>query len=90
MPKIKIQLEDAEYHVVERLAETLQVAPEDVAYCALNRLMLAERDDAVQVDIVQTRSWRSANLPLWADSAGSVHAYEGMPDCEPEKSKYSV
>lgn len=90
MPKIKIDLEDAEYQVVERLAEMLQVTPEDVAYAALNRLMMAERDEAVQVEIVQTRSWRTDNLPLWADSAGSVHAYEGMRDCDPEKSKYSV
>lgn len=90
MPKIKIDLEDAEYHVVERLARMLQVTPEDVAYAALNRLMIAERNEAVQLEIVQTRSWRSENLPLWADTAGSVHAYEGMPDCEPEKSKYSV
>lgn len=90
MPKIKIDLEEAEYQVVERLAEMLQVTPEDVAYAALNRLMMAERDETVQVEIVQTRSWRADNLPLWADSAGSVHAYEGMRDCDPEKSKYSV
>jgi hypothetical protein len=90
MPKIKIDLEAAEYHVVARLAEMLQVTPEDVAYAALNRLMLSERDESVQREILQTRSWRADNLPLWADTAGSVHAYEGMPDCEPEKSKYSV
>lgn len=90
MPKIKIDLEEAEYQVVERLAEMLHVTPEDVAYAALNRLMMAERDETVQVEIVQTRSWRADNLPLWADSAGSVHAYEGMRDCDPEKSKYSV
>jgi hypothetical protein len=90
MSAIKIHLEDAEMHSVQRLAELLHVEPEDVAYAALNRLMLQARDPEVQNDICATMRVRDAQLPLWADSAGSVHAYEGMRDCEPEHSKYSV
>lgn len=90
MPTIKIQLEEAEYNAVQRLAEHTRSRPEAVAYCALNRLMLAGKEKEVQDDIVLTHRWRKDNLPLWSDSAGSVHAYEGMHDCEPAKSKYSV
>ncbi len=90
MPVIKIHLEYAEHDAVARLADLIDVSTEDVAYAALNRLMLHAKDPEVQSDIVLTRRWRPDNLPLWSDSAGSVHNYEGMPPCEPEKSKYSV
>ena len=87
---IKLHLDEAESAPVVRLAEALQANPEDVLYAALNRLMLHAREIDVQQEIIQTRQSRGNNLPLWADTAGSVHAYEGMPPCEPEKSKYSV
>lgn len=87
---IKLHLDDAESAPVVRLAEVLQVKPEDVLYAALNRLMLHAREIEIQEQIVQTRDSRANNLPLWADTAGSVHNYEGMAPCEPEKSKYSV
>jgi hypothetical protein len=87
---IKIHLEDAEAHPVQRLARKLNVSAEDIAYAALDRLMLHAREEPVQAAILSSRAGRDQNLPLWADTAGSVHAYEGMPDCEPEKSKYSV
>ena len=90
MHTIKIHLEAAEFNAVQRLAEVTKVRPEDVAYSALNRLMLQGRSAEVQEDIVLTSRWRKDNLPLWSDTAGSIHAYEGMPDCEPSKSKYSV
>lgn len=90
MSAIKLHLEDAEMHPVLRLAKLLRVEPEDIAYAALNRLMLQGRDAEVQNDICQTKKIRETQLPLWADSAGSVHAYEGMPDCDPARSKYSV
>ncbi len=90
MSAIKLHLEDAEMHPVLRLAKLLHVEPEDIAYAALNRLMLQGRDAEVQNDIIQTKKVRETQLPLWADSAGSVHAYEGMPDCDPARSKYSV
>ena len=87
---IKLHLDEAEAAPVVRLAEALQVNPEDVLYAALNRLMLHARDSDVQSEIIQTRQARDNNLPLWADTAGSVHNYEGMSPCEPAKSKYSV
>jgi hypothetical protein len=90
MSSIKIHLEFAEAQPVERLAALLQVSTEDIAYTALDRLMMLARNPDVQKEIVEARNWRRDNLPLWADSAGSVHAYEGMSDCEPTKSKYSV
>lgn len=90
MPAIKIHLEHAENDAVVRLADLLRVKPEDVAYAALNRLMLAAKDAAVQNDIMLTLRWRKDNLPLWSDSAYSVHNYEGMSPAEPIKSKYSV
>jgi len=80
MSGIKIHLDAAELAAVGRLAQALQVSPEDIAYAALNRLMLAAREPAVQADIVQTKAWRGDNLPLWSDSAASIHAYESMPD----------
>lgn len=90
MPVIKIHLEHAEHDAVQRLADLISVRTEDVAYAALNRLMLAAKDREVQNDIVLTRRWRQDNLPLWSDSAGSVHNYEGLSPVEPVKSKYSV
>ncbi len=90
MPVIKIHLEHAENDAVVRLAELLKVQPEDVAFAALNRLMLVAQDRNVQNDVALTLKWRKDNLPLWADSAGSVHNYEGMSPDEPAKSKYSV
>jgi hypothetical protein len=87
---IKLHLDEAESAPVVRLAEALQVTPEDVLYAALNRLMLHGRESDIQGEIVQTRVARANNLPLWADTAGSVHNYEGQTPCEPEKSKYSV
>jgi len=90
MPVIKIHLEHAENDAVTRLADLLQVKTEDVAYAALNRLMLVAKDPIVQHDVQLTLRWRQDNLPLWSDSAGSVHNYEGMSPAGAEKSKYSV
>lgn len=87
---IRLHLDDAESAPLQRLAKTLHVTPEEIVYTALDRLMLHARDADIQLEIVRTHDWRKENLPLWADTAGSVHAYEGMRDCEPEKSKYSV
>ena len=87
---IKLHLDDAEAKPVMRLAEKLNSTPEDILFAALDRLMLHARENDVQEEILQAHQWRKDTLPLWADTAGSVHAYEGMPDCEPEKSKYSV
>lgn len=88
MPSIKLHLEQAEYDAVARFAETLKTKPEAVAYSALNRLMLNARSPEVRTDILETWAWRRDNLPLWSDSACSVHAYEGKGDDEPEPSRY--
>ena len=84
MSGIKIALDSAEIAAVRRLAEELKVNPEDVGYCALNRLMMQMESLEAREDIIQTKAWRKENLPLWSDSAGSVHAYESMPDEEPQ------
>ncbi len=88
MSTLKLHLDGEELAAVERFAAKLNVKPEDVAYAALNRLMMQARDPAVQTDIVETRSWRFDNLPLWSDTAHSVHAYEGKHDDEPRPSPY--
>ncbi len=88
MSSIKLHLEHAEYDAVCRYAEALGVTPEDVAYAALNRLMLSTANAEQCRDVAETRDWRHNNLPLWSDSAGSVHAYEGKPDDEPARSRY--
>lgn len=88
MNTIKLHLDQSEYDAVARYAESLHVKPEAVAYAALNRLMLTARDPEVRKDIVETWNWHSDNLPLWSDSARSVHAYEGKGDDDPAPSKY--
>jgi len=89
MPAIKLHLENAEYDAVERFAESLNVKPEAVAYAALNRLMLDARNPELRTDIAQTWDWHRQNLPLWSDSAGGPHGYEGKPDSDPQPSKYA-
>jgi hypothetical protein len=88
MSAIKIRLEMAEIDVIERYAASLGVKAEDVAYAALNRMMLTARNPEVEKDVRETSQWRHHNLPLWSDSAASVHAYEGKHDAEPEPSRY--
>ncbi|HEY0947628.1 MAG TPA: hypothetical protein VGD81_20260 [Opitutaceae bacterium] len=85
---IKLHLESAELAAIERYAGSLKVSPEDVLYAALNRMMMTAREPDVRRDILETRAWRGENLPLWSDSACSVHAYEGKADDEPEPSRY--
>lgn len=88
MASIKLHLDAAEYDAVARFADSVGTKPEAVLYAALNRLMLASRDPAVRKEILETWEAHGANLPLWSDSAGSVHAYEGKPDDEPAPSRY--
>jgi hypothetical protein len=89
MPAIKLHLDRSEYDVVERFARVLNVKPEAVLYCALNRLMLDARNPVLVDEVGQTWAWHHTNLPLWSDSACSVHAYEGKGDDEPEPSRYT-
>lgn len=83
MSGIKIHLEQSEHAAVARFAQAMGVSPEDVAFAALNRLMSNCEDPELRRDVVETRDWRKNNLPLWSDSACSVHAYEGKSDDEP-------
>jgi len=76
MSALKLHLDSEELAAVERVAAMLNVKPEDVAYAALNRLMLQARDPAVHEEIVETRAWRRDNLP------------EGKHDDEPQPSRY--
>ncbi|MCF3651037.1 hypothetical protein [Synoicihabitans lomoniglobus] len=85
MSGLKIHLEPGERHVVNRLARAIKVTPEDVAYAALDRLMNEAMDPEVQQSIKECSLGRRDNLPLWADSERSVHAYEGAPDDQPEE-----
>jgi len=79
---VKLHLESEEHDAVQRYAESLGVTDEDIAYAALNRLMLSLKteQEAVDKDIVETREWRRHNLPMWSDSARSVHLYESKGD----------
>ncbi len=88
MPSIKVHLEQAEYDAVARLAAALDVKPEAVVYGGLNRVMMEGKNPATRAEIVDTWESHRVNLPLWSDSACSVHAYEGKPDDEPEPSRY--
>jgi hypothetical protein len=82
MSAIKIHLPDEELSAVRRYAEEIGVTPEDLAYAALNRMMLQTKVDSDEIDreIVEAREWRKNNLALWSDSARSVHIYEGKGD----------
>lgn len=89
MSVIRVHLEPAEAHVVERLAHALAVTKEDVAYAALDRMMTESLDPEVQRYVRDNSRARKANLPRWADTERSVHAYEGGPDDQPvERIKY--
>jgi len=83
MSGIKLHLDQGESDAVARFAAALGVRPEDVAFAALNRLMTKTEDPELRRDVVETRDWRKHNLPMWSDSACSVHAYEGKPDDQP-------
>ena len=88
MPVIKIHLDYAECDAVERFAAGLGVQPEAVAYSALNRLMLDARNPVLRTEIPQTWASHHQNLPLWSDSGGGPHSYEGKADDEPRPSRY--
>jgi hypothetical protein len=88
MNTIKLELEAEEYGVVERFAEVLGVAPGDVAYAALHRLMTTCDDPAVGRDIVETRAWRRHHLPAWSGPAHSTHAYGGRTDDEQGRHRF--
>lgn len=85
MFSIKIHLDPAEHAAIGRYATALHVTPEDIAYAALDNLMNQANDPAIRASVATVRDWRGDNLPMWADSERSVHAYEGSADDQPEE-----
>ncbi len=82
---VKIHLDPAEYAVVSRYASKLDVSPEDIAYAGLDYIMSHTGDATLRTQIVETKAGRAENLPIWADTERSVHAYEGSADDQPEQ-----
>ena len=85
MHAIHIHLEPAEAAVISRYAKALDVSPKDIAYAGLDQLMSRANDPATRQSVKDCREWRRENLPIWADTERSVHAYEGAPDDQPEE-----
>ena len=88
MPTLKLHLEQAELDAVERFASTINLKPEAVVYGALNRLMLDAGNPALRAELAETWAAHASHLPLWSDSAGGPHGYEGKPDEDPAPSRY--
>jgi len=103
---IKLHLDKAEYDPIERTAEAFGCEVEDVVYTAVNEYMLRIGDfkeqcgaecrklhtdfETMRTTVLNTKVARKNNLPLWADSAGSVHNYEGLGPDIAHKSKKSA
>ena len=103
---IKLHLDKAEYDPLERTAEAYGCAVEDVVYTAVNEYMLRIGNfkehcgaecrkihtnfDAMRAEVLNTKLARKDNLPLWSDSAGGVHNYEGFGPDHPAKSNKSA
>lgn len=103
---IKLHLDDAELKPIERAAEAYGCKVEDLVYTAVNEYMLRIGSfkeqcgpeckklhtdfDTMRAAVLNTKLARKNNLPLWADSAGSVHNYEGFGPDYPVKSKKAV
>ncbi len=103
---IKLHLDQAEYDPIERTAEAYGCEVEDVVYTAVNEYMLRIGNfkeqcgaecrkihtdfAAMRTEVLNTKLARKNNLPLWADSAGSVHNYEGLGPDLAAKSKKSA
>ncbi len=103
---IKLHLDKAESDPLERTAEAYGCSVEDVVYAAVNEYMLRIGNfkqacgpecrkihtdfEAMRAEVVNLKVARKDNLPLWADSAGSVHNYEGFGPDHAAKSKKSL
>jgi hypothetical protein len=86
MASIKIPVENEELAAVARLADHLHVSIGDLAYTAINRIMLQADEPAVRADIVDTRGWRGKSLPEWSDSARAARLHAPAPEDEREPS----
>ena len=103
---IKLHLNAAEVSPLERTAEAFGCDVEDIVYSAVNHYMLrlgrlsshanetgknAEAElEAARAEVLATKQARNDNLPLWADSACSVHNYEGKGPNYGEKSRLAA
>jgi len=99
---IKLHLDHAEHAPIERAAEAFGCKPEDLVYAAVNLYMLRLGSfteqcgleckkmftdfETMRAGVLNMKLARKDNLPLWADSAGSVHNYEG---CSPDQAACS-
>jgi len=77
MPTIRVHLEAEEYEPIQRLAKKLDIKMEDIAYTAINQLMMKQADRDFEEALQKTHKWRKKDLPKWADKAQEIHAYEG-------------
>ena len=103
---IKLHLDEAEAGPIKRAAEAFGCEPEDLVYSAVNVYMLRlgsfeeqcgpecrkmfTDPDIMRASVLNTKAARKDNLPLWADSAGSIHNYEGLSPVHSAKSKKSL
>lgn len=103
---IKLHLDHAEAAPIERAAEAFGCTPEDLVYTALNAYMLRLGSfteqcgpeckkmftdfETMRAAVLNLKLARKDNLPLWADSAGSVHNYEGFGPDQSARSKKAI
>lgn len=103
---IKLHLETAEFDPIERTAKAFNCTPEDIVYMALDaymlrlgnltghcgpdcRLAFTDRD-VMRQEVLNLKVARRNNLPVWADTAGSMHNYESFEPEQPHKSDRSA
>jgi hypothetical protein len=80
MAVIKIHLDQEELSAIQRRAKELGITVEAFAYGALNCSMSHIREGYCRQRIDQAIGERGHDLPLWADSARSIGAYESKGD----------
>ena len=78
MRTIKLHLEMEEFEPIRRLAAELGVRPEVIVHTGLDDIMKRAQEKAVREKIIEIRDMRRSSLPVWADHAHEVHAYESM------------
>lgn len=103
---IKLHLDHAESAPIERAAEAFGCKSEDIVYAAVNLYMLRLGSfteqcgpdckkmftdfETMRAGVLSMKLARKDNLPLWADSAGSVHNYEGLGPDQSARSKKAL
>jgi len=96
---IKLHLETEELGPVTRTATAFTCKVEDILYVALDEYMTRLGASATsspgeldrkRSELLAIKETRPSQLPLWADSAYSVHNYEGGSPDFPSKSAKSA